>query len=97
MLAGLMTTVFGIRLGVAAARTPASDRSRLRTVVQGFRIAVVGLAAMGIGIRSITGEIWILVVSLGIGGEELLESNFIIAVLKRDESTRPTTSRPARY
>jgi hypothetical protein len=54
----------------------------------GFRVGIIGLALAGVGLWLLTGQTWILVVALGVGGEELLESSFIIATIRADPRLR---------
>src|SRR5215211_6714824 len=49
----------------------------------GFRLGVVGLALVGIGLAWLWQQVWILAIALGVGGEELLESSSYVAVMKR--------------
>ena len=49
----------------------------------GFRLGVVGLALVGIGLAWLWQQVWLLAIALGVGGEELLESSSYVAVLKR--------------
>ena len=49
----------------------------------GFRLGVVGLAVVGVGLAWLWQQVWLLAVALGVGGEELLESSTYVAVLKR--------------
>ena len=57
--------------------------------MRGFRLAVVGLCLVGIGIAWVEQVFWLFVASTGILGEELLETSVIIEVLKRAPSARP--------
>jgi hypothetical protein len=50
----------------------------------------VGLCLAGLGIAWAGQVFWLFVVSVGILGEELLETSVIIEVLKRGPSARPT-------
>ena len=49
----------------------------------GFRLGVVGLALVGIGLAWLWQQVWLLAIALGVGGEELLESSAYVAALKR--------------
>jgi hypothetical protein len=61
-------------------------------MLRGFRVGIIGLALAGIGVWLLTDQMWILVVSLAVGGEELLESSFIIATLRSDPRRREQAS-----
>jgi hypothetical protein len=50
--------------------------------MEGFRLTVFGLALIGIGAATIVGARWLLLLSLGIGFVEILESSTLIAVWK---------------
>ena len=51
--------------------------------IEGFRLAVVGLALVGIGAAWIWQAPWLLFLALGIGFVEGLESSAIIAAMRR--------------
>ncbi len=57
--------------------------------IRGFQIAVVGLALVGIAAAWTWRQPWLLVVALGIAGEELLETSRILTALKLSPSERP--------
>jgi hypothetical protein len=56
--------------------------------MEGFRLTVFGLALAGVGAAVIAGARWLLLLSLGIGFVELLESSTLIAVWKWAEGRR---------
>jgi hypothetical protein len=58
--------------------------------MRGFRLAVVGLCLTGIGIAWAGQVFWLFVASVGILGEELLETSVIIEALKRAPPPRHT-------
>jgi hypothetical protein len=82
MIAGGLALV-GWSVGCAAARARRERRDPVRALgmLSGFRGAVVGLAAAGIGAAWWWHAGWLLGLSLIIGGEELLESSVAIAAL----------------
>ena len=51
--------------------------------IRGFQIAVAGLALVGIATAWVWRQPWLLIVTLGIIGEELLETSRILTALKR--------------
>ena len=61
---------------------PMSDATRVQTFVQGFRIAVIGATLAGLGASWNWHLTWLLVLSLVIGGEEVLESTTHLAILR---------------
>jgi hypothetical protein len=66
------------------AHNPWSQTSRLLTWLRGFRLAIVGLALVGIALALLSGQTWLLVLSLGIAGEEIFETTWMISTLERD-------------
>jgi hypothetical protein len=66
------------------AHSPWSQTSRLLTWLRGFRLAIVGLALVGIALALLMGQTWLLVLSLGIAGEEIFETTWMISTLERD-------------
>ncbi len=65
------------------------------TWIRCFQVAVVGLALVGVAAAWVYRQPWLLVVALGIVGEELLETSRILTALKRNPS-RPLTGRGVR-
>lgn len=81
IVAGLTLATWSVRHGIAAARREARDPRRALALLQGFRIAIVGLALAGLGAAWCWQLGWLLGLSLIIGGEELLESTVVITAL----------------
>lgn len=84
---GIVLLAKGLWFGFAGSRGLLRDRDALGWM-RGFRLAVVGLCLGGIGIAWAGQVFWLFVASLGILGEELLETSVIIEVLKRAPSPR---------
>lgn len=63
--------------------------------IRGFQIAVAGLALVGVAAAWVWQLPWLLVVALGILGEEMFETSRILTALNRNRP-RPVTSRPRR-
>jgi hypothetical protein len=63
---------------------PWSSTARLLTWLRGFRLTIVGLALVGIALSWLWGETWLLVLSLGIAGEEIFETSWMISTLERE-------------
>ncbi|MDZ4278376.1 MAG: hypothetical protein U1B78_04480 [Dehalococcoidia bacterium] len=61
---------------------PVRDRSKPIVWVSGFRMAVVGMAVTGLGAAWLWQQVWLLALALAIGGEELLETSFVLYVLR---------------
>ncbi len=53
--------------------------------IHDFQIAVTGLALIGVAAAWVWGLTWLLVIALGIVGEELLETSRILTALKRHQ------------
>lgn len=92
ILAGGYLFWFGLGAWIRGSRQTGEHGTRLLDMVRGFRIGVIGLALAGIGIWMLTGQTWILVVSLAVGGEELLETSFIISAIRSDPRLRENAS-----
>ena len=59
------------------------DSGKLLTWIQGFRLTIIGLALAGLGAAWAWHLTWLLVLTLAIGGEEILESSIVIFALRR--------------
>jgi hypothetical protein len=81
-LGGIVLLAKGLSYGIAGSRGRPREWDALRWM-RGFRRAVVGLCLTGIGIAWVGQVFWLFVASVGILGEELLETSVIIEALKR--------------
>jgi hypothetical protein len=79
MLVGLVLTVRAVRQMVRAFKRSADDWGYLT----GFRAMIIGGALFGLGLAWATWQVWILAITLGIAGEELLETGGMIATLRQ--------------
>ena len=86
-LCGLILLAKGLWFGFAGSKGLLRERDALGWM-RGFRLAVVGLCLTGVGIAWAEQVVWLFVASVGILGEELLETSVIIEVLKRAPSPR---------
>jgi hypothetical protein len=86
----LLLILGGLALAMWAVTLPwrASRERRLLAGMRGFQLAVLGLALIGVGAAWWTQQLWLLVLALGIAGEESLETSRIITALKREEWQR---------
>lgn len=84
MLIGLLVTARALRRMGRAFRRSADDWGYLT----GFRLMIVGLACFGLGLAWVTWQTVILAITLGIAGEELLETGGMIATLRRQRRQR---------
>jgi hypothetical protein len=84
MVLGAALAVWGIKRGVhgliCALR---GDSAQLVTLMEGFRLAIVGLVVTGIGAAWAWHIPWLLVLSLVMGAGEMLESSIDIFALRR--------------
>ncbi len=66
--------------------------------VSGFRLAITGIAVAGVAGAWVRQQVWLLALSLAIGGEELLETSFVLYVLRwgQREEARGAADRAAR-
>ena len=84
MVLGTALAVLGIKRGanglICALR---GDLAQLVTLMEGFRLAIVGLALTGIGAAWAWNLTWLLALSLVIGAGEMLESSIDIFALRR--------------
>jgi len=56
---------------------PLRDPAKALTWVRGFRLLMIGLALAGSGAGWLLDQTWLIVLSLAIGGEEMLESSIM--------------------
>ncbi len=83
-LLGAGLAVHGLCRLAGGLRSPSSSSATLPTALRGFRVAVIGLALVGVAGAWLWGQVWLLVLSLGIAGEETLESSVMIWALERE-------------
>jgi len=81
IVAGCAGAVWSGHRGVSRARR-LRDPARALVIMQGFRIAIVGLGVAAIGAAWWWQIGWLFGLALVIGGEELLESTVVITALK---------------
>ena len=74
---GLLMVLNGLRGALGG------DSGKLLPWRQGFRLSIIGLALVGLGVAWGWHLTWLLVLSLAIGGEETLESSIGIYALRR--------------
>ena len=81
---GLMLVWRGLRGGRDGERALLGQRIDMLNRIEGFRLTVFGLVLVGIGAAVIWRAQWLLLLALGIGFVEILESSALIAVWKWD-------------
>ena len=65
-----------------------SDPTKMHRFVIGFRIAVIGITMAGLGAAWNWDILWLFVLSLVFGGEELVESTVHLYILRRGRVAR---------
>ena len=80
---GLMLVWRGLRGGRDGDRALLGQRIDMLHRIEGFRLTVFGLVLIGVGAAVIWQAQWLLVLALGIGFVEILESSTLIAVWRR--------------
>ena len=79
---GLMLVWRGLRGGRDSGRALLGHRIDMLHRIEGFRLTVFGLVLIGVGAAVIWQAQWLLLLALGIGFVEILESSTLIAVWK---------------
>ena len=74
-------------------RRPLRDPAKVLTWVRGFRLLTIGLALAGSGAGWLLDQTWLIVLSLAIGGEEMLESSIMHFALTRGRDLLITVGR----
>jgi hypothetical protein len=80
---GTLLLLWGVRRGAQAAQRLRADPPKALGIVRGFRIAVIGLCLGAYGAGLWWRIDWLMTVALVICLEEIAESSFYIAALKR--------------
>ena len=81
---GTLVLFWGIRWGVTRAQQLPEDPPRALAIMRGFRIAVIGLCLSAYGAGWWWRIDWLMAVAIVICLEEIAESSFYIAALKRE-------------
>jgi hypothetical protein len=82
---GLMLVWRGLRGGRDSVRALLGHRIDMLHRIEGFRLTVFGLVLIGVGAAVIWQAQWLLLLALGIGFVEILESSTLIAVWKSNQ------------
>ncbi len=97
---GLILVWRGLRGGRDGDRALLGQRIDMLHRIEGFRLTVFGLVLIGVGGAVIWRAQWLLLLALGIGFVEILESSTLIAVWRwsrrRDVARRAQTATTAR-
>lgn len=81
---GIMILLWGVQRGTQAAQRLHKDPPKALGLMRGFRVAVVGLCLGAYGAGWWWRIDWLMTVALVICLEEIAESSFYIAALKRE-------------
>jgi hypothetical protein len=95
-VAGGLLVYRGAGAWIRGGRETGGPLDKIVGMVRGFRAAIIGMALIGIGLWLMTGQLWILVLSLAVAGEELLETSFIIYVARSDPRVKGVGKRESR-
>ena len=79
---GLLLMLRGLHGSRDGAQALLGQRTDMLSRIEGFRLTVFGLVLIGIGTAIIWQAQWLLLLALGIGFVEILESSTLIAVWK---------------
>ncbi len=82
---GFALLAHGLILLGAGLRRSIWDPGKSLMLVRGFRYSIVGLAIVALGAAWQWHLLWLLLLALAIGGEELLESSIVIFALRRGQ------------
>ena len=82
MVSGLVLMLRGVRGGPNGTRALLGPRIDMLNRIEGFRLTVFGLVLIGTGAALLWQAKWLLLLALGIGFVEILESSTLIAVWK---------------
>jgi len=80
---GIALFVYGVERLLQALRISIWDMDRPIVWMGGFRAAIIGLAIVGLGAAWLTQQLWVLLIALAIGGEELLETSVLVYAMRR--------------
>ena len=90
MAIGLAVLLKGTSMAHRGLYSPMSDPTKMHRFVIGFRIAVIGITMAGLGAAWNWNILWLFVLSLAFGGEELMESTVHLYILRRGPSSPAT-------
>ena len=82
MVGGLLLMLRGFAGDSDGARALLGKQTDMLSRMEGFRLTVIGLVLIGVGAAVMWQAQWLLLLALGIGFVEILESSTLIAVWK---------------
>ena len=86
---GVMLVWRGLRGGHDGERALLGHRIDMLNRIEGFRLMVFGWAVVGIGAAVLARAQWLLLLALGIGFVEILESSTLIAIWRLGRRGNP--------
>ena len=92
MAAGVAMLIWGLAGVARGERLPFIDRTKPIVWVSGLRMVLVGMAIAAFGGAWIWQQLWLLILALVIGGEELVETSIVLFVLRwgQRQEAQPT-------
>jgi hypothetical protein len=91
-----MLSVWGVGTLGRALRISIWDTDRNIVWMAGFRAAIIGLAVTGAGVAWLAQQLWVLLIALAIGGEELLETSVLLYAMRRGRRIQQLSVAPER-
>jgi hypothetical protein len=85
---GLPIAARGLHVEWRGIRMSIRHPDKVLTFFRGFRLSIIGLALVGIGIALMTDQLWLLLLSIAIGIEETIESSIDVFALTRGKDLR---------
>ena len=85
---GAPVAAYGLRVEWRGILMPIRHPDKVLTFFRGFRLSIIGLALVGIGVALMTDQLWLLLLSIAIGIEETIESSIDVFALTRGKNLR---------
>lgn len=82
MVVGAWVAVRGLRSEVRSIRMSPADPAKSMALMQSFRVCVIGLALVTLGIAWMAEQLWLALIAGAIAGEELFESSMAIGAMR---------------
>lgn len=92
MTIGVGLMFIGIRRLAIALGLANRNPDEMMNFMTGFRIAVLGVTLLGLGVAWNWGLLWVFVLALVFGGEEVMESSTHLYIIRRGKKTKLSSS-----